>query len=99
MPITDTSVPFSGTISANNGTGCYTTATYNISDNGSVAAITISATGLTTANGNFFEEGGGSGVIWRFKPNHMMCAMTAFKTSQHFGASYTSSALSDATFF
>jgi hypothetical protein len=40
-----------------------------------------------------------NGVIWRFKPNHMMCAMTAFKTSQHFGASYTSSALSDATFF
>ena len=55
--VTDTSIPFQKTASANDGTGAYVTATYNIGDNGSMATISISASGSVSANGNAFIEG------------------------------------------
>jgi len=58
-PVTDTAIPFQTTVSANDATGAYVTASYSLSDNGSTASISISASGLTTANGNYFEEATG----------------------------------------
>jgi hypothetical protein len=75
-PVTDTLIPFQSTISANDSTGAYVTATYNISDNGSFATLTISASGSITANRNAFAEGADKGSNTTFNLLQA-CAYTA----------------------
>ena len=56
IPVTDTTVPFQKTVTANDGFGGSITAVYSVTDNGSVASVTITFSGSTTAAYNYMGE-------------------------------------------